>query len=267
MARLSGGRALAIKTGMMKRVFLVCCCAWCTHIRAAEFGVGTTREEVYAQLGAPRSKINAGGREILSYPKGRITLEEGKIVSIDWKGLPPGTPAAPAASAPTMSVPTPAAAPAAVPAQAVPMPVAAPKPAEDWLTDFSAAQKLAAERKRRLLVLFTGSDWCPPCMQFEANVAHAPEFLNLANTSFVLVKLDYPRTTPQSPALRARNEELRRQYGVNSFPSLLVISADGTKSARVDTARGRPASGIVDYYVQALDEARREKEKSSFWPF
>lgn len=135
------------------------------------------------------------------------------------------------------------------------------------MTDFAAAQAEATASKRRLLVLFTGSDWCPPCMKFEANVAHAPEFLNLATTAFVLVKLDYPRNTPQSPAIRQRNEALLRQYGVNSYPTLMVISADGTKSTRVDTRSSRQADGIVDFYTQAVDEARRGKEKSSLWPW
>jgi thiol-disulfide isomerase/thioredoxin len=247
---------------MMKRALLACLCAGSLTAAAGEFGVGTTRAEVIEQLGAPKSRMNSGPREILAYPKGRITLIDGKIESIDWKGTPPGSPS----SAAMLSTPAaPAMKMVAAPAAAKPL-ASAPR-ADEWLTDFSAAQKLASEHKRRLLVLFTGSDWCPPCMQFEANVAHAPEFLGLANTAFVLVKLDFPRNTPQDAAVRERNEELRHRYGVNAYPSLLVISADGTKSAHVDTRRGREASGIVDYYVQAIDEARRAKEKSPLWPW
>jgi thiol-disulfide isomerase/thioredoxin len=164
------------------------------------------------------------------------------------------TPPAPAAPA-TLAPPPPPAAPASQPAGV----------REAWTTDFAAAQAEAAGSKKRLLVLFTGSDWCPPCMRFEAEVAHAPDFLNLAQTSFVLVKLDYPRNAPQSPAIRARNEELRRRYGVNSYPSLLVIDADGGKSLRVQSNKPRQADGLVDFWVQAVDEARRAKDKKSSW--
>jgi hypothetical protein len=61
----------------------------------AELGIGATREEVMAQLGAPKSKMGSGGREIFTYPKGRIVLADGKVVSIEWKSAPPA-PTAPA---------------------------------------------------------------------------------------------------------------------------------------------------------------------------
>lgn len=61
--------------------------------RGAEVAVGATREEVMAQLGAPKSKMGSGGREIFTYAKGRIVLADGKVVSIEWKSAPPASPA------------------------------------------------------------------------------------------------------------------------------------------------------------------------------
>lgn len=255
---------------MVKRVLTASLCMMLAQFSsAAELGIGTTRAEVIAQLGEPKSKMSAGAREILGYANARITLVEGKVASIDWKSAP--TPAtAPAPAVDTASARSEAMLPVA-PKSKAPA-VAAPAPArgvarEAWTTDFAAAQAEATASKRRLLVLFTGSDWCPPCKRFEAEVAHAPEFLNLATTSFVLVKLDYPRNTPQSPAIRTRNEALLRKYGVDSYPTLMVISADGEKSARVDTRSSRQADSMADFYTQAVDEARRSKEKASFWPW
>ncbi|MEO7412347.1 MAG: thioredoxin family protein [Opitutaceae bacterium] len=269
---------------VVKRIFFVCLGLWPSVFLAAELGVGSSRAEVVAQLGTPKSKLSAGEREILSYPSGRIVLADGKVVSIDWKGPLPSPVQAPAAPAIASAVPpvstrtlppeNSAAAPVLSAAAQVAPPVSAPTKAPQaaaardvWFTDFTAAQAEAAATNRRLLVLFTGTDWCPPCIEFEANVAHAKEFLSNARPDFVLVKLDYPRNTPQPPALRARNDQLARRYGIASYPSLLVITADGAKSSRVDTTRRRKADGVVDYYVQAVDEARRPKAKSSFWPW
>ena len=36
-----------------------------------------------------------------------------------------------------------------------------------WMTDFAAAQKLAKETKKPMLVDFTGSDWCPWCIRLD----------------------------------------------------------------------------------------------------
>ena len=70
--------------------------------------------------------------------------------------------------------------------------------AEGWLTDMDAARKEAAERKKNLMIEFTGSDWCAPCMQLRANVLTKPDFQQEARKNFVLLELDYPRRKKQS---------------------------------------------------------------------
>ncbi|QWP31926.1 thioredoxin family protein [Akkermansia muciniphila] len=56
--------------------------------------------------------------------------------------------------------------------------------AEGWITDMDAAKKQAAEQKKDLMIEFTGSDWCPPCMQLRANVFSKPDFQKEAQKKF-----------------------------------------------------------------------------------
>jgi thiol-disulfide isomerase/thioredoxin len=224
----------------------------------AAVGVGATRDEVIAALGAPRGTSQAGRREILTYPDGRVVLDEGRVTSVDFKRAKPSAPSAP--PAPVAPPPTPAPAPAV------------PVPADPWLVDLEAAKRLAAAQKKRLLVLFTGTDWCPPCQAFQNEVAGNADFLGLAQTSFVLVKVDWLRNRPQPAEEAARVAALRRQYGIASYPTLVVLAADGTLLMRVDTRKGRPADSLADFYVQAVDEARQATRdgkpvSSSWWPF
>ena len=51
---------------------------------------------------------------------------------------------------------------------------------ENWLTNYDAALKQAAKEKKAILVLFTGSDWCPPCMQLERKILSHKDFLKIA---------------------------------------------------------------------------------------
>jgi hypothetical protein len=83
---------------LLKRMLLVFLCLVPALCFGAEVAVGATREEVMAQLGAPKSKMGSGTREIFTYPKGRIVFADGKVVSIEWKGEPsiPPAPAKPA---------------------------------------------------------------------------------------------------------------------------------------------------------------------------
>jgi thioredoxin-related protein len=129
----------------------------------------------------------------------------------------------------------------------------------------------ASATHRRLLVLFTGSDWCPGCMKFEEEVANNPDFLSFTSVSFVLVRLDYPRELPQPPELREQNRALLKQFGIHIYPSLLILDADGTNPVKVDSHKARPAENYADFFVQAIDEARHlkpgEADKKWWWPF
>lgn len=93
-----------------------------------------------------------------------------------------------------------------------------------WLTDLDAAKAQGVKENKPVLVDFTGSDWCPPCKALHKNVFESAEFATAAQ-KYVLVELDYPRTKPQDPALKAKNAELSKQFGITGFPTVLLIDA------------------------------------------
>jgi len=219
-------------------------------------GVGSTRDEIIARYGQPRAVLSAGSREILTFAAGRVVLEDGRVTRFE---LPAAAHAAPTAvPSPSPRVATPAPAPP-------PTPVAR----DAWFTDYAAAQAEATATKRRILALFTGSDWCPGCIAFENQVAHHPDFLATTQASFVLLKLDYPANHPLPAVLKAQNDELRKRYAIHSYPTLLILSPDGATSVAVDTSHPRKADDLTDFFVQAVDEARRAKpeDRKWWWPF
>jgi len=93
-----------------------------------------------------------------------------------------------------------------------------------WLTDLDAAKAKGVKENKPLLVDFTGSDWCPPCIQLHKVVFESAEFAAVAST-YVLVELDYPRKTSQAPELKAKNAELSKKFGISGFPTVLLIDA------------------------------------------
>ena len=93
-----------------------------------------------------------------------------------------------------------------------------------WLTDLDAAKAQGIKENKPLLVDFTGSDWCPPCIQLHKVVFESAEFAAVAS-KYVLVELDYPRKTPQAPELKAKNAELSKKFGISGFPTVLLIDA------------------------------------------
>ncbi len=93
-----------------------------------------------------------------------------------------------------------------------------------WLTDLAAGQAQGVKEGKPVLVDFTGSDWCPPCKALHKNVFESAEFAAAAS-GYVLVELDFPRTKPQPPEVKAKNAELAKKYGITGYPTVLLLDA------------------------------------------
>jgi len=100
----------------------------------------------------------------------------------------------------------------------------------EWQTDFEKAKKLAKENGRCILLNFSGSDWCGPCMRLKKEVFESDAFSDLAASSLVLVNADFPRSKKnQLPKdIQNRNDLLAEQYNpLGKFPFTVLLTADG----------------------------------------
>ena len=99
---------------------------------------------------------------------------------------------------------------------------------ENWLTDYDAAVKQAQKEKKTLLVLFTGSDWCPGCIALNEYALSKPEFMEFAKKNLVLVYMDSPRYTKQSAKERATVDKVNRKLDPGPYiPATVLVSSDG----------------------------------------
>lgn len=101
--------------------------------------------------------------------------------------------------------------------------------ADNWLTDLPKAKEIAQKENKAILIDFTGSDWCPPCMKLKKDVLSTSEFEEFAKKNLVLVEIDFPNKKEQSDELKAANEKLKNQYKIEGFPTILVLDAKGNK--------------------------------------
>ncbi|MFM8763363.1 MAG: thioredoxin family protein [Spartobacteria bacterium] len=126
---------------------------------------------------------------------------------------------------------------------------AAPLQASDlWSTDYAASIAQAAAQKKPVLLEFTGSDWCPPCMKQNKDVFEQPAFEEFAKDNLVLVKLDFPLRKDQAPETKERNQQLAAQYEVQGlFPTVILLNADGKELAREVGYKGGGVPGFIDW--------------------
>ncbi|MGA2854372.1 MAG: thioredoxin family protein [Verrucomicrobiota bacterium] len=130
---------------------------------------------------------------------------------------------------------------------AAPPPAAASAPEGSWRTDLPGALSRARSDNKLVLLDFTGSDWCSWCIKFDQDILSTDQFAGYAAAKLVLVKLDFPRHTPQSDDLKRANAELRNRFQVNGFPTYVLLNADGNELGRqVGYLKGGPNSFIAE---------------------
>ncbi len=119
-----------------------------------------------------------------------------------------------------------------------------------WTMDYEAAVKLAGEKKLPLMLNFTGSDWCGWCKLMDKNVFAEKEWKTFAAENVVLVTLDFPRDKTIVPEkFVARNEKLQEDFGVQGFPTYVVLDSDGkTKLGQLGAGQEKtPTSFIAEF--------------------
>lgn len=100
----------------------------------------------------------------------------------------------------------------------------------EWTTDFAKAKTEANTQHKYILLNFSGSDWCGPCIKLKKEVLDSPEFLKYSESKLVLVRADFPRNKKNrlSPELTKSNEALAEKYNnQGKFPYTVLINADG----------------------------------------
>lgn len=103
----------------------------------------------------------------------------------------------------------------------------AEKQTQHWYTNLAAAMQQAKRTNLQILVLATGSDWCPPCMKLEKEIFSHKEFYKSAAGKVILVKADFPRRRQQTPEERKQAGEIAERFGVSAFPTVLLLDSSG----------------------------------------
>ncbi len=99
-----------------------------------------------------------------------------------------------------------------------------------WNGDLEAAFRQATSEKKYVLLNFSGSDWCGPCIRMHREIFDSEIFRSLADRKLVLVQADFPRqkkNQPEATQLK-RNEAMAERYNPNGiFPFTVLMDAYG----------------------------------------
>ncbi len=100
----------------------------------------------------------------------------------------------------------------------------------EWSSNIEQATEKATSNNASILMVFAGSDWCRPCMQFKKEVLETSQFVKYANQKLEVLYLDFPakKKNRLSPEVTKHNEALAEKYNRSGvFPKVVLVDANG----------------------------------------
>jgi thioredoxin-related protein len=100
--------------------------------------------------------------------------------------------------------------------------------AQDWKANFDDVLKSASNENKNILLIFSGSDWCAPCIKLDKNIWQSDAFKN--QKDWVLYKADFPKKKANllSNELMLQNKKLAEKYNKDgNFPLVVVLDKSG----------------------------------------
>lgn len=106
--------------------------------------------------------------------------------------------------------------------------------------------KAAAKKAGKLIFVDVYATWCGPCKFLASDIFPKEEVGKYMNSTFVNAKFD---------AEKGEGVAIAKEYAVKGYPTMLILTADGTEISRVVGAPKTPA----DFIKKVKEEAAKKK--------
>ncbi|GAA4272254.1 hypothetical protein GCM10022258_15480 [Aquimarina gracilis] len=97
-----------------------------------------------------------------------------------------------------------------------------------WVYDLTEAKEIAKKENKTIVLYFTGSDWCRPCMMLKEDFFGSYKFSKYKN-SFVFLYIDIPRDQDLlTEKQKIENYKVLDLYNkAKTFPLIFMINHKG----------------------------------------
>lgn len=93
-------------------------------------------------------------------------------------------------------------------------------------TNSTEAKEYANKNEANILMVFSGSDWCRPCIQFKKDILMSEEFLVATKNKTAVLYLDFPskKKNKLNKEQTEHNEMWAEQYNKSgAFPQIVLL--------------------------------------------
>ena len=132
-------------------------------------------------------------------------------------------------------------------------------PFSNWQPSFEKAKEIAKNNHQLILLNFSGSDWCGPCIRMRKEIFDSETFSAMADSLLVMVNADFPRNEKNQPGKsdQAQNEMLADKYNAEGkFPLTVLLDENGNLIKSWD---GLPKESAQQFAseIKALSDTRK----------
>jgi thioredoxin-related protein len=102
---------------------------------------------------------------------------------------------------------------------------------QNWKSSFEETKSQALAENKNIVLVFSGSDWCAPCIKLDKTVWQSEEFKKESETNWIIYKADFPKKKANqlSPTLTESNKLLASKYNTSgNFPLVVLLDKNGT---------------------------------------
>ena len=118
---------------------------------------------------------------------------------------------------------------------------------QNWLKNIDEAKAIATEKQQPIILVFSGSDWCAPCIKLEKQTTNTEAFKNYAADNYVMLKADFPKRKKNklSTEQQLHNDKLAEMYNKNGFfPLIVVLNSSGKTLGNLGYGKYSPENFI-----------------------
>ncbi|WP_127139190.1 thioredoxin family protein [Flagellimonas oceanensis] len=125
--------------------------------------------------------------------------------------------------------------------------------AQQWQESFDDALTKAATEDKPIVLVFSGSDWCAPCIRLKRHVFDSDAFKAYALKHYVMYDADFPRKKKnQLPEEKLNvNKSLAEKYNPKGYFPLVVVM---DKDRHVLGTTGFVARTSPEKYIKTLNK-------------
>jgi thioredoxin-related protein len=125
---------------------------------------------------------------------------------------------------------------------------------QDSFLKYTEIFEEAHQESKPILMIFSGSDWCKPCIKLKKEILLTPSFNNVSK-DFIYLYLDFPykKKNRLSKEKTKRNEQLAERYNPSGqFPFVVVVESSGEELGIISLEMNMKTETFIEQLQKTL---------------